>query len=140
MACVGKGTYTTFFPDQGGGASAIRSTYSGQWKDGRRHGSGEELAPDGSGYSGAWKNGKMHGKGVMHGIADRFVVKGKWERGEPNKLTRAALLSITPQPSDDVDRDAEAILGATTMTVGGGDGSSIHHPVANGKARIKSKP
>lgn len=119
MACVGKGTYTTFFPDQGGGASAIRSTYSGQWKDGRRHGSGEELAPDGSGYSGAWKNGKMHGKGVMHGIADRFVVKGKWERGEPNKLTRAALLSITPQPSDDVDRDAEAILGATTMTVGG---------------------
>lgn len=140
MACVGKGTYTTFFPDQGGGASAIRSTYSGQWKDGRRHGSGEELAPDGSGYSGAWKNGKMHGKGAMHGIADRFVVKGKWERGEPNKLTRAALLSITPQPPDDVDRDAEAILGATTMTVGGGDGNSIHHPVANGKARIKSKP
>ena len=49
----GKGTYT--FANGG--------YYSGDYKHGKRHGSGIQVTPKGS-YDGEWKNGKQHGKGI----------------------------------------------------------------------------
>ena len=37
--------------------------YVGQWKNGLRHGRGEQYWPDGSVYQGYWKNDKRNGKG-----------------------------------------------------------------------------
>ena len=78
--------------------------YSGEWKDGKRHGQGTLTSPDGAKYVGEWKDGKFHGQGTAtyasgskyvgefkdgkrHGqgtytFVDGTVDKGIWENGK----------------------------------------------------------
>lgn len=52
--------------------------YTGQIKDGKPHGEGELILPDGHIYKGEWVNGKKHGKGTyIYPSGYQFI--GKWE-------------------------------------------------------------
>ena len=54
------------------------STYSGQFKDGLRHGKGECVYIDGSCYQGEWKDGVRSGEGVF-AFADGEIFVGKFQ-------------------------------------------------------------
>lgn len=49
-------------------------TNLGQFKDGRKEGTGVYFGKDGSKYEGEWKAGKFHGPGIM-----LYPSKGKYE-------------------------------------------------------------
>ena len=54
--CInGRGTYLF--------SSGIK--YTGQWKDGKRHGEGTLTSPHAYTYEGEWKSDRMHGYGVQ---------------------------------------------------------------------------
>ena len=40
-------------------------TYSGHWKNGKRHGTGTFTAANGDSYIGQWKKGRPHGQGTF---------------------------------------------------------------------------
>ena len=50
----------TLYPYEIAETSAV---YLGKWKDGKRHGPGLQIWPDGVRYDGYWKNNKAKGKG-----------------------------------------------------------------------------
>lgn len=53
-------------------------SYSGQWKDGCKHGFGKYTWGDGKSYSGGWQQDKMHGHGTyIFENGDSFT--GAWE-------------------------------------------------------------
>ena len=56
-------------------------SYVGEYKDGKRHGQGTMTLSDGGKYVGEWKDGKGHGQGTMT-QPDGKVVKGIWKDGE----------------------------------------------------------
>mmetsp|Transcript_23302 Transcript_23302/g.20677 ORF Transcript_23302/g.20677 Transcript_23302/m.20677 type:complete len:259 (+) Transcript_23302:59-835(+) len=51
----GQGTFLKF----------ISGYYTGEWKQGRKHGFGKEIFEDGSQYSGYYEEGEMTGDGIM---------------------------------------------------------------------------
>eukprot|EP01034_Spumella_vulgaris_P023431 gene23431-29649_t len=53
--------------------------YVGDWKDGRRHGSGTYFYCDGDRYDGEWRNDERHGRGVMTYSSDSNAVQEKFE-------------------------------------------------------------
>ena len=46
------------------------TSYTGQYKHGKRHGRGEQVWEDGSVYDGYWKDDKITGKGMMFSTSD----------------------------------------------------------------------
>merc|ERR1711925_6489 len=44
-------------PGERDGVEPYRGTYDGHWKDGKRHGWGEMIYPDGEEYNGMWADG-----------------------------------------------------------------------------------
>lgn len=66
-------------PASGGGAPK-QATYSGQTKDGKRHGTGSFTYASGAKYYGEWRDNKMHGEGTYF-YPDGKVFEGKWEFG-----------------------------------------------------------
>ena len=40
------------------------NTYTGAWRDGKKHGQGIRTWADGDKYTGAWRNGKRNGQGI----------------------------------------------------------------------------
>mgnify|MGYP000878675882 FL=1 len=51
--------------------------YIGQWKNGKKHGRGEQIWPDGTYHKGYWRNGVAKGKGrLIH--ANGNVYEGDW--------------------------------------------------------------
>ncbi len=42
-----------------------KSSYTGEWKDGKHHGKGTLLYPDGRKHVGTFKNGELHGKAIV---------------------------------------------------------------------------
>ena len=57
-------------------------TYSGEWADDERNGQGTETWFNGSTYRGEWKDGLRHGYGTGR-YADIGRYTGWWEDGEP---------------------------------------------------------
>jgi len=52
--------------------------YIGQWKNGKKHGKGVQIWPDGSRYDGFFENGLANGRGrLIH--ADGDVYEGQWK-------------------------------------------------------------
>ena len=69
---VGKGRYTysnNFFQ------------YNGEWKNGKKDGTGYLLMRDGSKYHGEWKDGEMTGQGCRFWTDGTFY-EGYWLNGE----------------------------------------------------------
>lgn len=61
-----NGRHTRSFPNG--------SVYSGDFKDGKRHGQGRQQWADGAVYEGAWVDDKIHGQGQLtHGNGDVFA-------------------------------------------------------------------
>ena len=56
------------------------ATYTGQYKDGKRHGRGLQVWEDGSVYDGYWKADEIHGKGMMFHSGGRY--KGDLVEGQ----------------------------------------------------------
>ena len=58
--------------------------YTGEWKDGLRHGFGKFEQLDGLKYAGYWANGKEHGAG---NLVDKngIITDGIWKHGELDK-------------------------------------------------------
>ncbi len=54
--------------------------YEGDWKEGKKHGYGTIVWPDGKKYEGLWDDDKQHGEGE-HFPADGMARKGIWENG-----------------------------------------------------------
>ena len=57
--------------------------YTGEWKNGLRHGNGTSTLPDGSNYTGKWKNDDANGFGTMISIHNSVSVKyeGNFKNG-----------------------------------------------------------
>lgn len=67
------------------GHKKIKVVYTGQWKEGHRHGIGTMTYPDGSTYTGEWKNGQKHGQGTYtYTSGDKYT--GGWENDERSGL------------------------------------------------------
>jgi len=54
--------------------------YTGEWKDGLRHGKGENLFTNGDVYTGEWINGLRHGNGTCV-FRNGDVYEGEWKNG-----------------------------------------------------------
>jgi hypothetical protein len=60
--------------------------YDGEWANGRHHGVGLMLWPNGQKYDGEWQEGLMHGAGV-HRWQNGTCRSGVWSKGERQKWT-----------------------------------------------------
>ena len=73
---------------QGTATYADGATYTGEWKDGKRHGQGTHTNAEGETYTderryrGEWKNNKRHGQGTLT-LADGTTYTGEWKDGKP---------------------------------------------------------
>lgn len=56
-------------------------TYTGQWRDGVRHGVGEQQYEKGHWYRGYWENGLQHGTGKFFDGEKGTLYEGHWHRG-----------------------------------------------------------
>ena len=72
----GSGTMT-YAPDD----QWQRKAYTGEWKDGLRHGKGRMEWTFGDVYDGDWVDGQMCGKGVYQ-FADGRLYSGDWKNGK----------------------------------------------------------
>jgi len=54
--------------------------YTGEWQDGEMHGEGTMTWPDGKQYVGEWQDGARHGEGVMI-WPDDYRYEGEWVAG-----------------------------------------------------------
>ena len=54
-----------------------KQTYSGEWKNNVRHGTGKMYYSNGTIYSGEWKNDSIHGEGIME-YKDGRQYEGVW--------------------------------------------------------------
>ena len=52
--------------------------YSGEWKDGKRHGQGKLKWANGDEYSGGWNDGTRHGQGVQYYL-NGDLYSGEWK-------------------------------------------------------------
>lgn len=52
--------------------------YSGDWKDGKRHGQGKLKLANGYEYSGRWNDGTRHGQGVQYYL-NGDLCSGEWK-------------------------------------------------------------
>lgn len=57
--------------------------YVGEFKNGKKSGSGISIAPDGSAYVGEWKDGIFNGQGTFE-YADGSKYEGQWKDGKHN--------------------------------------------------------
>jgi len=57
------------------------STYSGEWKDGKRHGKGTLHYADGRKYEGNFADDQLHGKGLIT-LPDGRIIESRWDNGE----------------------------------------------------------
>ena len=57
------------------------STYTGEWKNGKRHGKGTLVYADGRKYEGPFENDCFHGKGTLT-LSDGRTIHGLWRNGE----------------------------------------------------------
>ena len=68
------------------------TVYSGDFKNGLKHGYGEFVYKNGSKYSGCWIEDKEHGDG-------KLVVAGVWNRGMNVSKTRLCVAEIKEKPT-----------------------------------------
>ena len=74
--------------------SKVSRKYTGEFKDGKKHGQGTWISTDGEKYSGEWKDGKKYGQGTLtYPDEDIFVGEfkgkpwnGKWYEKNGNIL------------------------------------------------------
>ncbi len=59
------------------------AVYTGQWKNGMRHGYGTQVWPDGAKYEGFWKDNQACGKGKFWHI-DGDIFEGEWRADKAN--------------------------------------------------------
>ena len=58
--------------------------WSGQCKDGRAHGNGQAVAPDGMTYTGSAEEGKPHGYGTLTSASGQMLYQGGYRDGVPH--------------------------------------------------------
>jgi len=58
--------------------------YRGEWQNGKRHGKGEQLWPDGSVYQGHWRDDQRYGRGRWIGN-DGEMYDGEWRNDQFHK-------------------------------------------------------
>lgn len=68
--------------------------YTGERLDGKRHGTGTFLWPDGTKYEGEWKENKRHGYGE-HYSRDGSIIKANWIDGKQDGLSTILLKDST---------------------------------------------
>ncbi len=92
-------------------------SYVGEWRRGKRHGTGTCVCADGSTYSGEWRDGEAHGEGVR--TRDGAVYRGQFVRD-----LRHGAGVLTTQEGDVYDgvfmEDAMAPDAAFTVTYADG--------------------
>ena len=59
--------------------------YTGEIKDGKRHGEGTFTFEHGNTYVGQWKDDKKHGLGKATFASGQVSHDGEWVNGEPKK-------------------------------------------------------
>ena len=62
------------------------SRYSGDFVDGKRHGTGANTFPNGVRYEGQWVNDEPHGMGVMALPCGTKSRRSEWKFGRPSSL------------------------------------------------------
>jgi len=77
--------------------------YEGQWENDKPDGKGTIVWPDGRKYTGQWKNGKRHGQGIDI-RPDGKAIEGEWEEGEFKRKIRASRM---PDPEQEAMPDPE---------------------------------
>ena len=62
-----------------------RTLYVGEWKSGKRHGTGSMTYADGGVYAGGWLYGKRHGVGTFT-YAGGDTYSGEWHAGNKVRI------------------------------------------------------
>lgn len=62
----------------GHGFAKGEASYLGEFAEGRRHGRGEAVYPDGTRYDGEWERGQRHGRGILK-RQDGTTYDGEWK-------------------------------------------------------------
>jgi hypothetical protein len=70
--------------------------YEGAWRNGKPHGQGVLMLPDGDRYDGTWRDGKPDGQGAKT-IAGGQVFAGVWKNGCFHEGGRRATVEATPK-------------------------------------------
>lgn len=70
---VAKNVYTVNFSDH--------SSYTGEWKDSLRNGTGTYTWANGDKYVGQWKNGLRDGAGIKYDQTGKILQEGTWVKG-----------------------------------------------------------
>jgi hypothetical protein len=111
-----EGGVSDGLPDGAGTHMAIdRSTYTGQWKAGRRTGHGKAVFAEGGSYEGEWLDNCFHGKGRIVYAGSGRSHEGEWINGrdvrtvspDPVPGSRFSLMSERP-PLGTLFREARA--------------------------------
>ena len=55
--------------------------YTGDFKDGKRHGRGKFIYPNGDTYEGEWKNDVREGEGIFTYKSDSYTYVGSFKNG-----------------------------------------------------------
>ena len=55
--------------------------YDGEWLDGKKHGRGKQVWPNGDVYDGQWLDNYAHGEGTMYFTKNKRVHKGSYHEG-----------------------------------------------------------
>jgi len=63
------------------------SEYSGEWKEGKPHGQGYFIYPNGDRYDGSWKNGQMDGRG-LYSFHNSEIYSGSWKNNKSHGYGR----------------------------------------------------
>jgi hypothetical protein len=75
-----QGEILSGFPHGFGFFTHNTEVYFGNWSNGKRNGSGEQVYRNGDMYTGKWLDNKKHGKGKF--IKGGEIVIGIWENDE----------------------------------------------------------
>mgnify|MGYP000889963540 CR=1 FL=1 len=60
--------------------------YPGEFRDDKFHGQGTYIGLDGSTYVGDWKNGEQHGEGTLTDKNGKTTYSGPWLVGKPKNI------------------------------------------------------
>jgi len=118
------------------------SVYQGNSKRGRFNGTGKVTYPNGNTYEGEWKNDKPHGEGVLLDMQAGVKTTGIWKSGKLSKVASQASFSPknTKPKTQSMKREAVQVTAETNSRAvrGASRGSATEVTDVNFNAFAKS--
>ena len=76
-------------------SGANGNIYEGDWLEHKKHGKGTRTWADGTVYTGEWKDDMKHGKGIETNSKGKVIHDGLWTEGEPVTDKQSQAITVT---------------------------------------------